>query len=57
MIFIYEFMVQMIISPGIFFSPFYKNINFPGFKGAGGVRVVQRAKNSPQKILSVAPYI
>ena len=30
-IFIYAFMVQMIISPGIFFSSFYENIDFPGF--------------------------
>ena len=31
MIFIYEFKVQMIISPGNFFSSFFKNIYFPGF--------------------------
>ena len=51
MIFIYAFMVQMIISPIICFFHFIKILIFQVFRG------VKRAKNSPQKTLSVAPYI
>ena len=54
MTFIYAFMVQIIISPGFFFfflilSKFWFSRFFWGR--------VKRAKNSPQKTLSVAPYI